>query len=140
MEDITLDSLEPLASKSAAVKASSSFSLHRKRKLIIDSKIEISSEAMRAGLEQDGPDDITRQPCVSFAKKKTFMSPFAPGSRIYGMCSETMALVVLPAVWLCPHFCGSVVPEVQRLLAPGHATRSGSPLPLCWNGLGSPPT
>jgi hypothetical protein len=104
VEDITLDSLEPLASKSAAAKGSSSFSLHRKRKLIIDSKIEISSEAMRAGLEQDGPDDITRQPCVSFAKTNKHSCPRSH------LALGPMECALKPwRWWSCPHrMCGFV--------------------------------
>eukprot|EP00035_Acanthoeca_spectabilis_P023278 m.448629 g.448629 ORF g.448629 m.448629 type:complete len:577 (-) comp19688_c0_seq1:1630-3360(-) len=62
VENITLDSLEPTVSKTAAAKASSSFSLGRKRKLIIDANTEISSDDMKEGLAPEGPNDITRQP------------------------------------------------------------------------------
>mmetsp|Transcript_4466 Transcript_4466/g.11359 ORF Transcript_4466/g.11359 Transcript_4466/m.11359 type:complete len:622 (+) Transcript_4466:43-1908(+) len=79
VEDITLGSLEPSVAStsaigSAAAKASSSFSLGRKRKLIIDS-ISISRDAMQSALTSHGPDDITRQPYSEEIRPLAFGRP-----------------------------------------------------------------
>eukprot|EP00038_Savillea_parva_P030200 m.76277 g.76277 ORF g.76277 m.76277 type:complete len:594 (+) comp9049_c0_seq2:93-1874(+) len=84
VENITLESLEPSGSSltkgtpgttTARSAGSSSFSLGRRRKLIVDAKTEISSDAMRAGLEVDGPNDITRQPYSPETKPLAFSRP-----------------------------------------------------------------
>lgn len=56
VENITLDTLET----STAV--ASSVVLGRRRKLLVDASIELSSAAMRSGLSPEGPNDISRQP------------------------------------------------------------------------------
>lgn len=58
VEDITLDTLEASTVSASAA----SVVLGKKRKLIVDAKIELSSDVMRKGLAPEGPDDICRQP------------------------------------------------------------------------------
>lgn len=71
VENITLSALET----SAASTTTPSVVLGRKRKLIVDAKIEISSEVMKAGLQPDGPNDITRQPYSAVRGPLAFGQP-----------------------------------------------------------------